>query len=106
MKRWKLLLMVAVLTMTLVGLTGLVFAAVSADELLNICNPLYPPVFGVPNGEPLGPCQWDMAIINASDDGSYGVATGAGVKVGVIDGGGDFTHPDVAPNLNVDLSCS
>jgi subtilisin family serine protease len=106
MKRWKLLVMVAILTMTLIGLTGFVLAAATADELLDICNPLYPPVFGVPNGEPLGPCQWDMALINASDDGSYGLATGAGVKVGVIDGGVDFTHPDVAPNLDVDLSCS
>lgn len=105
MKRWKVLVLVAVLVMTLVGLTGLVMAASSPDELLDICNPLYPPVFGVPNSEPLGPCQWDMAIINAGSD-SYEMATGQGVKVGVIDGGVDFTHPDVAPNLDVDLSCS
>jgi subtilisin family serine protease len=28
------------------------------------------------------------------------------VRVGVIDGGVDVTHPDIAPNLNVALSCS
>jgi subtilisin family serine protease len=67
---------------------------------------LYGDVFGTPNGEPLGVCQWDMAIINAADDGSYQYATGKGVKVGIIDSGVDFNHPDIAPNLDVDLSCS
>jgi subtilisin family serine protease len=47
-----------------------------------------------------------MALINASEDGSYQYATGAGVTVGVIDSGVDLIHPDIAPNLNVDLSCS
>ena len=47
-----------------------------------------------------------MALINASDDGSYAIATGEGVKVGVIDSGVDFNHADIAPNLDVDLSCS
>jgi len=76
------------------------------DELVAICDTLYGDVFGVPNGEPLGPCQWNMALINASDGGSYQYATGEGVIVGVLDSGVDFTHPDVAPNLDVDLSCS
>jgi subtilisin family serine protease len=105
LKRWKVLLMVAVLAMTLIGMTGLVMAAVSADELLDICNANYPAIFGIPNGEPFGPCQWDMALINAGDE-SYAVATGAGVKVGVIDSGVDLEHPDIAPNLDLDLSCS
>jgi subtilisin family serine protease len=47
-----------------------------------------------------------MALINASDDGSYDSATGDGVTVGVIDSGIDTEHPDIAPNLNLDLSCS
>ena len=75
-------------------------------EIVAKCETLYDAVFGAPNSEPLGPCQWDMAIINASDIGSYSVATGDGVKVGVIDSGVDFNHPDIAPNLDVDLSCS
>jgi subtilisin family serine protease len=47
-----------------------------------------------------------MALINASNTGSYQYATGAGVKIGVIDSGVDFTHPDIEPNVDVDLSCS
>ena len=62
-------------------------------------------MFGVPNSEPFGPCQWDMAIINAGTE-SYALATGKGVKVGVIDGGVDLDHPDIAPNLDLDKSCS
>jgi len=59
----------------------------------------------VPNSEPFGPCQWDMAIINAGTE-SYAHATGKGVTVGVLDSGVDFYHPDIAPNLDVDRSCS
>jgi subtilisin family serine protease len=46
-----------------------------------------------------------MAVIGAGDD-SYAGATGQGVSVGVIDSGVDFTHPDIAPNLDVARSCS
>jgi len=74
--------------------------------MVAICDGLYAPVYGIPNTEPLGVCQWDMALINASDAGSYSLATGAGVRVGVIDSGVDMAHPDIAPNLDVDLSCS
>ena len=70
------------------------------------CEDHFASVFGVPNSEPLGACQWDNALMNASESGSYQRAKGTGVKVGVIDSGVDFTHPDIAPNLNVDLSCS
>ena len=106
MKRWKVVFVVATLIVAFVLLTSAVLAAVTTDELVAICDILYSDVFGVPNGEPLGVCQWDMAIINASDAGSYGQATGAGVKVGVIDSGVDLDHPDIEPNLNLDLSCS
>ena len=37
---------------------------------------------------------------------AHATATGAGVKVGVIDGGVDFTHPDLAGAIDVALSCS
>src|SRR5688572_29841891 len=61
--------------------------------------------FNVPSGpEPLSSCQWDMRIINAT--AAHAKATGRGVKVGVIDSGVDITHPDVAPNLDLGLSCS
>jgi subtilisin family serine protease len=61
-----------------------------------------------PNGpfgpDPLSSCQWDMGVINA--DAAHAYATGAGVKVGVIDGGVDFTHPDLAGGIDVGRSCS
>jgi subtilisin family serine protease len=37
---------------------------------------------------------------------SYARATGAGVTVGVIDGGIDLTHGDLTGHINVGLSCS
>jgi subtilisin family serine protease len=80
--------------------------AATVPEVTALCDDLYGNVFGVPNSEPLGPCQWDMSLINAGDTGSYATATGAGVTVGMIDTGVDMTHPDIAPNLDVDLSCS
>jgi lantibiotic leader peptide-processing serine protease len=62
--------------------------------------------FGVAAGpEALSACQWDMRVIEAGA-ASYAKATGAGVKVGVIDGGVDFTHPDLAGAIDVGLSCS
>jgi subtilisin family serine protease len=106
MNRWKLVLLVTALSVATIGLTAVALAAATPAELVAICNGLYPAVFGTPNAEPLGVCQWDMALINATEDGSYARATGKGVTVGVIDGGVDFTHPDVAPNLDVGLSCS
>ncbi len=54
--------------------------------------------------EPLSPCQWDMEVINAT--AAQKTATGEGVKVGVIDGGVDFTHPDLAGAIDVARSCS
>jgi subtilisin family serine protease len=61
--------------------------------------------FGVSAGpETLSACQWDMRTIQANA-ASRARATGDGVKVGVIDGGIDFTHPDL-DNIDVGLSCS
>src|SRR4051812_27107296 len=55
--------------------------------------------------EPLSACQWDMRLIHAGAE-SYAHATGEGVRVGVIDGGVDLTHPDLTANLDVASSCS
>ena len=94
------------LVVAIIGLSTAALAAMPKDDLVDRCNALYGAVFGVPNSEPFGPCQWDMALINAGDDGSYQYATGKGVTVGVLDTGVDFNHADIAPNLDVDRSCS
>jgi subtilisin family serine protease len=106
MKRWKLVLLLTALFVATMALASVALAAMPSADLAALCKNLYGGVFGAPNSEPLGACQWDMALINASEDGSYQYATGEGVKVGVIDSGVDMTHPDIEPNLDVDLSCS
>jgi subtilisin family serine protease len=105
MKRTRLFVTIAAL-LVLTVLPSAANAAIPSAQLVPICQDLYAGVFGVPNSEPLGACQWDMAIINARDSGSYAHATGNGVRVGVIDTGVQFTHPDIAPNVDVARSCS
>ena len=66
--------------------------ALSPAQASSLCQAF----FGVGAGpEQLSACQWDMRRIEAGA-ASYGGATGQGVRVGVIDGGVDFTHPDLA----------
>jgi lantibiotic leader peptide-processing serine protease len=106
MKRKRIRLVIAIaglLVLTLLPSAG--HAAATQAEIVAKCQGLYGSTFGAPNGEPLAACQWDMAIINAGAD-SYAQATGTGVRVGIIDSGVDFTHPDIAPNLDVARSCS
>jgi subtilisin family serine protease len=76
-------------------------AAIDAGTAAGLCAAAYPPQSGT---EPLAACQWDMGVIDAT--AAHATATGAGVKVGVIDGGVDFTHPDLAGAIDVGLSCS
>ena len=99
------------LTLTLMLLTsmmGVLPAAADSAAVIDgatasgLCSTAYP-------GGPFGPdqlssCQWDMGVINS--DAAHDHATGAGVKVGVIDGGVDFSHPDLAGGIDVGLSCS
>jgi subtilisin family serine protease len=82
--------------------------AQSVPSAVALCNDALEPVMGgaTPSAEPLAPCQWDMLQINATSTGSQAVATGEGVTVGVIDQGVDVTHADIAPNLDLGLSCS
>lgn len=61
--------------------------------------------YGVDGPEPLSSCQWDMAVISAGPE-AWAHATGQGVTVGVIDGGIDFNHPDLAGAIDVARSCS
>ena len=99
------------LTLTLILLTsmmGVLPAAADSTAVIDgatasgLCSTSYP-------GGPFGPdelssCQWDMGKINS--DAAHDYATGAGVRVGVIDSGVDFTHPDLAGGIDVATSCS
>lgn len=79
--------------------------ALPAPVVVAVCEGLWDGVYDTPNTEPLGPCQWDMALINA-DDGTRAQADGTGARVGIIDSGVDLEHPDIVPNLDLDASCS
>ncbi|TYL38084.1 peptidase S8 and S53 subtilisin kexin sedolisin [Natronococcus pandeyae] len=46
--------------------------------------------------------QWDKELIDAFE--AHDHATGADTRLAVIDTGIDYAHPDLAPNLNTDLS--
>ena len=59
----------------------------------------------VPKGANLVNLQWGLQAIKAPDAWALGV-TGAGARVAVLDGGVLTTHPDLAPNLNLELSKS
>jgi lantibiotic leader peptide-processing serine protease len=65
------------------------------------CLTSYP---GTGGQDQLSACQWDMQVIKAGE--AQAKATGKGVKVGVIDGGVDFSHPDLAGAIDVATSCS
>jgi len=66
------------------------------------CTTSYP---GVTGPDELSSCQWDMARIDTA--AAHVIqATGAGVRVGIIDGGVDFTHPDLAGGIDLAASCS
>jgi subtilisin family serine protease len=55
--------------------------------------------------EVLSACQWDMRLIKAGP-ALQAVANGQGVRIGILDGGVDRFHPDIAPNLDLASSCS
>jgi lantibiotic leader peptide-processing serine protease len=77
-------------------------AVIDGSTAAGLCITSYPNLTVGP--DELTPCQWDMEAINAL--AAHTTATGLGVKVGVIDGGVDFDHPDLAGAINEDLSCS
>jgi lantibiotic leader peptide-processing serine protease len=77
-------------------------AAVDGATAAGLCATSY--ATGGGTAEQLSPCQWDMGVIDAAD--AYDTATGDGVKVGIIDSGIDFTHPDLAGGIDTALSCS
>jgi subtilisin family serine protease len=58
-------------------------------------------------GDPLSGQQWDKARIGASPAGTYAMQRGRrDVVVAVLDTGADTSHPDIAPNLDLEHSRS
>jgi lantibiotic leader peptide-processing serine protease len=104
-RRKGMRLLFAVAALSFVGLVQSAAAentaAIDAGTAAGLCAAAYPPSSGT---EPLARCQWDMGVIHA--DAAHETATGAGVEVGVIDGGVDFTHPDLTGAIDVARSCS
>ena len=93
-----------VLATAMVALGGIAPAAaapVDGPTAATLCATAYP---GVTGPDQLSPCQWDMVRIHALE--AHAKSTGKGVKVGVIDSGVDFAHPDLAGAINIGLSCS
>ena len=55
--------------------------------------------------EPFQVAQWNLTAVHAADAWSTG-SIGAGARVFIVDSGIDCTHPDLAPNVNVELGAS
>ncbi len=53
-------------------------------------------------GDPLSGNQWNMDLIRAWR--AHALATGEGVRVGIMDTGVDANHPDIKANFNTTLS--
>ncbi len=89
---------VALATIATIGPTAWADVQVLIDEATANarCVDGYP---GTSGPDPLSPCQWDMAII--AGDRCERARPGSGAVVGVIDGGVDFTHPDLAGAIDV-----
>jgi subtilisin family serine protease len=112
MKFQKAFTLVTLLIM-MTAMIGVIPASADSSALIDgatangLCTTAYPASTypGISGPDQLSPCQWDMSVIHAVAD-AHSQATGAGVRVGVIDGGVDFTHPDLAGAIDVDASCS
>jgi subtilisin family serine protease len=76
-------------------------AVIDGPAAAGMCSTSYQ---GTTGPDELSPCQWDMRVIGSN--AAHETATGPGVKVGIIDSGVDFTHPDLAGGIDTPLSCS
>ena len=83
--------------------------SVVPDLIVNWLEPMgvepmaNPPSIG--DDEYFFPLQWGMDDIDAPEAWNEGY-TGEGVRVAILDSGIDKYHPDLSPNLNMDLSAS
>lgn len=76
-------------------------AVIDGATASGLCTTSYP---GTTGPDQLSPCQWDMRVIGSN--AAHETETGDGVKVGIIDSGIDFTHPDLTGGIDMPFSCS
>lgn len=103
--RRRLLAATAVVPLLLVGIATPSSAQTEAVIDGGPAQALCADAYAASGPDQLSDCQWDMDVIQAGQAHAAG-ATGAGVRVGVIDGGVDVTHPDLAGAIDVAASCS
>ncbi len=78
--------------------------ATKVSDVMPTSGPVNAPI-PAPGSDPLSGLQWDMNQINAPQ--AHAINGGSpGVVVGDIDTGLDFTHPDLAPNVDFADSAS
>lgn len=78
--------------------------ATKVSDVMDNSGPVDAPV-PAPGSDPLSGLQWDMNQINAPQARAINGGS-PGVVVGDIDTGLDFTHPDLAPNVDFADSAS
>ncbi len=82
------------------------FTSAARDEMVQWQDPDFGDAVHItPGDETLFPLQWNMAAMEAPAAWAND-CTGLGVRVAIIDGGIDETHPDLAPNMDVACSAS
>jgi len=80
-------------------------SAMDAVDQADAAPTLVPPASPAPGGDALSGLQWDMDQISAPAARAINGGSPA-VVVGVIDTGIDYTHPDLAPNIDFGSSAS
>jgi lantibiotic leader peptide-processing serine protease len=75
------------------------------DNLNDTSSALITPNTPAPGNDPLSGLQWDMIQIHAPDARAINGGSSA-ILVGDIDTGLDYTHPDLAPNVDDAASCN
>lgn len=79
------------------------FSSAAEDVMVQWQDPTPIEFASDPSQEPFFPFQWNMTAMDAPTAWENS-CTGAGVRIAIIDGGIDPTHPDLAPNM--DTACS
>src|SRR5436853_5146279 len=77
------------------------FVAVFSAVLLTLAVGAPTPAFA--SNDTLFDQQWPLAQIKAPE--AWSVSTGAGVTIGIVDSGIDFSHPDLAGKVVASANC-